>query len=320
MRKYADSVVTVAIALIVTLVINFGVGYLFRSKGSIAIGNRFLFQGTVLRPVDIANQRSEPLDGLVLSLPKTVQIADIAASSPIQIADVPDNVGASAIRRIKLSGISPNAVVRLLIPVQAAGANDQIELVNARQIGIDVINGDEAPDLRWSLLKSVLVDSIVYAIAMGLMVFFVVARLEERRAEHRRLEEKWQKARDEAGNLKAETTTIKVELRKDWARVKLLLLARISDYSRELEYWRDTVRRIIYVSGASKDTAEALLNEVTASLKTYSTRASASALDFNTITTMAGMLSAAETSRRAGPEKPAEPEEREPEGTKTGTA
>jgi hypothetical protein len=43
-------------------------------------------------------------------------------------------------------------------------------------------------------------------------------------------------------------------------------------------------------------------------LKTYSTRASTNAIDYDTITAMAGMLAGAETVRRGDLEKPTEPE------------
>jgi hypothetical protein len=59
MKKYAGTALVVAITLITTLSMNFGLSYLFRNKGSIVLGNRIATQSTGLRPVDITNQSVE---------------------------------------------------------------------------------------------------------------------------------------------------------------------------------------------------------------------------------------------------------------------
>ena len=72
-------------------------------------------------------------------------------------------------------------------------------------------------------------------------------------------------------------------------RIKILLLARLSDYSKELTFWRDTIRKILYsMSKTGKKAAEEVIKEVTATLKTHSTL-SESEDDFETIK-MASLL------------------------------
>lgn len=301
MRKYADTVLTVVLTLITTLILNFGVSYLLRSKGNIAVGKRIATQGAVLCPIDITNQRSEPLDGLLLSIPSSVRTSDIAASSPVQLVDMPENVGNAANRRVKLNGVAPNTVVRLLIPVRNAGESDHVGVVNASQVGMDVVEDDQPPNSGWGILKQVGADSLVYGVLLGIFSFAVFSRQQELRTELQKATESRETLNRELSKIEAETHTLRSEMGKTWARTKLLLLARISDYSRELEFWRDTVRRVLYANSSTREEREAFLSEVTATLKTYSTRASRYALDYNTITTMAGILNRSEEAQRRPP-------------------
>lgn len=58
---------------------------------------------------------------------------------------------------------------------------------------------------------------------------------------------------------------------KGFRRANLLLLARLSDYAKELTFWRDTLRKAIYQSTKDRNSAEALIRTVTKGLRTYST-------------------------------------------------
>lgn len=52
----------------------------------------------------------------------------------------------------------------------------------------------------------------------------------------------------------------------------ILYLARLGDYSKELNFWRDTIRKITYNSTNKNNGTESIIDIVTKSLKTYRTR------------------------------------------------
>jgi hypothetical protein len=73
-------------------------------------------------------------------------------------------------------------------------------------------------------------------------------------------------------------------------RIKILLLARISDYAKELQFWRDTVRKVLYQTSHEQSTSEKLINQVTQALGTHTAR-TGETLDFDVIKAAAGILS-----------------------------
>jgi hypothetical protein len=56
-----------------------------------------------------------------------------------------------------------------------------------------------------------------------------------------------------------------------WLKYRMYLLARISDYSKELEFWRATIRKIILSGAPGKDQAQATIAIVTKSQRTFGT-------------------------------------------------
>ena len=54
--------------------------------------------------------------------------------------------------------------------------------------------------------------------------------------------------------------------------MKVYHLVRMRDYQKELDFWKDTIRKFLYKSKETEDSAERLFSIITDSLKTYSTR------------------------------------------------
>jgi uncharacterized protein YeeX (DUF496 family) len=79
------------------------------------------------------------------------------------------------------------------------------------------------------------------------------------------------------------------EIDKNLARARVLLLARLSDYAKELEFWRDTVRKILYSVSKDDKASEKIISAVTDTLKTYSTR-SDSLREFDSVKLLAEMF------------------------------
>jgi len=53
---------------------------------------------------------------------------------------------------------------------------------------------------------------------------------------------------------------------------RLYYVAKINDFSKELDFWRNTVRNLLYKSGIKKIDVDDINNEITNSLKTYGTK------------------------------------------------
>jgi len=60
------------------------------------------------------------------------------------------------------------------------------------------------------------------------------------------------------------------EIKLIWARHRLILLRRISDYRKELDFWRDSIRKAIYQQSGN-DLSDGIILEITKKLGTYGT-------------------------------------------------
>jgi hypothetical protein len=108
MKKIFETIMVVVITLVTTLTLSTLLGYVaFRPKGAITIGTSIDFHGKLFCPIDVTNYTDDPLDGLLISIPRSTADAEILSSQPVLISDVPDTIGTSSARRLKLGGIAP---------------------------------------------------------------------------------------------------------------------------------------------------------------------------------------------------------------------
>jgi hypothetical protein len=303
MKKYADTIVTVALAFVVTLVMNTGLAVWRQNRGTMVIGDPIIGGSVAYRPVDISNDESDPLDGVIISVPRETDLGGILASRPVHIDDLPDNTGTLAARRIKISGIEPGFTTRLLLPIPELRLHGQVEAINPVQVNLDTRKTDATGDRLTRALRIAASSAGLYALVVGVFAFWGFAYQERLRAEARLAHEEFTKKQEALGRKADQTKSellesqqelaqLQRELQGTWARLRILFVARLSDYRKELDFWRDTIRKVLYTQGRSEQDREALIREVTMSLKTYGT--SSQAEDFPTIQAMALLLARAD--------------------------
>jgi hypothetical protein len=159
-------------------------------------------------------------------------------------------------------------------------------------------------------IASSLIDAfgraLLYSLIFGFFLFYIQTRLDESDQKHQKrvaeVREELDKAKIEERNLVekqeklGEETTRTVddlrkeinEVRKADARIRILQGARLGDYSKELDFWRDTIRKVLYQSSSDEKISEMLIRQVTESLKTYGTLESSK--DYDAIAAMAKLL------------------------------
>lgn len=297
MKKIADTMVAVAITFAVTLALSFVVQLLTQDKGTVMIGPVVTIQGQLYMPTDISNLTHELLDNVVLSIPESTDSQSIVSSSPIEVEEVPDVIGTSIRKRIQVSGLEPSQVTRLLVPISDQDVAELVRLVNAEQVrlAIERVEGLERPISL--AMKDALVTATIYAAIVAIGLFRFYAQLSDLREQS----EAWSKKLDEAvaeqrevelrvAAAQAESEEQASELANKLRRIQILMSARLSDYSKELTFWRDTIRKILYQATGDSKASETVINHVTETLRTYGTR-SGTADDFETINVLAGILS-----------------------------
>lgn len=281
MRRIAQSIFAIVLTIFTTTVVNLGIAYLVRDRGAVTIGSEISMGSTIVRPVEISNYKGEQLDGVIFLIPKAIQTKEIGSSVPVQIVDSPDNTGVSAKRRIAVNGITPHSVVRLLIPSNPQYGKESVQVLNAEPLHLTASMGDEAPDSLVVLFKATLPLVLIYGLFVGVGHFWEYSQKQELTKRIDEVDKRLADVKDEARRRLEESTN-------SVSRIKVLMLARISEYSRELQFWRDTIRKILYLQNQDRRSREAFLDEVSANLKTYQTRDSIP--EFEVVSTMADML------------------------------
>jgi hypothetical protein len=315
MKKIADTLVVVFATFIVTMLMDTAAGLLTQARGTAIIGPSVTIQGQVYVPVDLSNFTGELVDGVMLSIPTSMTISDTVSSSPIQMEVVPDAAGISSLKRIRISGLEPYRLTRLLIPVVSQSEVGTVQILNAKQMKLDLEEVEGIRNPVQLVLLGALTPALIYALLVGVAFFWIqtqnqdnivkikkqaednASKLEKDIQETRKQSAELEKRVDEAESELLESRKKFEEYEKDYYRSKVLLRARLNDYAKELSFWRDTIRKTLYQSIHHDKAAELVINQVTETLKTYGTRSNVTD-DFEAIKVMAGILARSERDQR----------------------
>jgi hypothetical protein len=260
MGKYFNITITVLITFILTLTLNTAVEYLNDPKGTVSVSDTTLINGQAYVIVTCANYTDNLINGLLMKTPKTITLSDIFASEPVELVE--SAITRPSRRYFQISKIPPHTITRLTIHVVNQEPDILVSVMNAESLGLKFKSEYDLTSHLWSALKNALISAAIYAVII--FIFYYVHELNRNKIY-------W-----EIKNIRKEAESQADFLRKRieyleayYTKMKLLLLARISDYSKELSFWRNTIRLMIAGKENNKN-AEELINQIAESLKTHS--------------------------------------------------
>jgi hypothetical protein len=105
-------------------------------------------------------------------------------------------------------------------------------------------------------------------------------------------------SKQKAQSLQDQLAIVESEMRAESLRKRIYLLARLHDYSRELSFWRDTIRKLLTSSG-SVLSPDKVIEQVTASLRTFGTLDRKTLDDFEAIKVGAELLNGGKRNEQA---------------------
>ncbi len=288
MKRVLDTGLVVGITFLVTLFLNATINYFTQPRANVLTGSITSVQGRTFALVEITNFTFEPLNSLVLSVPKTLDLGDLVFSNPTRVESIPDASGTDLRKHISISGFEPSRVTVMLVPISQPSDLDLIRVVNAHQLHITETSTtvDNPYD---TLMRRAAETAIIYSIFVAIGYYW-----QDTRASHRQedLTKQIQEHKEQVEAVQKQLTdvTTKIsEIHREGHRIRIFYLKRLSDATKELDFWRDTVRKMLYQTCEDKNVSERLINHVTNTLKTYSTRSEAIA-DYDTIDALAGFM------------------------------
>lgn len=278
------------VTFIVTLIINAGISYYSGDQGLATMGRPVMLNGKVVLPLALENFSGKSISGLLMQVPEDVGVASIVRDAPVQITSASDSAG-NLTRSIRIDGLEPRARTNLFVVLRDVTEAPLVRIINADDIGFSSADGVPESKLHRSITYGLMVAAIYAAIAVALGYYF------------NKMNESLHKKLDEANENSVKLRETSSKLRKELddlkgmqSRIRVLLLSRISDYSAELDFWRNAVKELLLRRGAPASTSDELIQCVTRTLKTFGTRRGSD--DFDAIVFAAAALKDAENRAR----------------------
>lgn len=266
MNKSLGTVGSVALTFFVTLFLNTLLNLYTSEKGSVSVSRPIQIDGLRVVVVTIENQSPDFLNGLVIEVPTNVKTASLAAEPAFSVEDVASSQGKQKL--LKLGQISPRFVSRLFVPIQ----DGTVRIANAEASGLVLRQDDrlESP-LRMALLSALFIAAL-YALVEGVSTFYSSRERKVLRDQLASLRQNHEATVAEAKQLRGDLEITVRDVSARMAKHRLLLQARLFDYSKELDFWRNAIRNLLLDAGSSKRTPDELISKVTASLGTHGTK------------------------------------------------
>lgn len=163
---------------------------------------------------------------------------------------------------IKMESISPKSESSLALWTNQPILTDQIVTESEYKTRLDF---SDATPFMFKFIWGLLIPGFIMAICST----FILWRTQNQAS---KIENNIQREQKRIQELSAEVNSQKKRTDRKLNEIRLYYFARISDLQKELSFWRNIVRKLLYDSKNEFQTADKVIDTVTSTLKTYTTR------------------------------------------------
>lgn len=299
MTSHIGTIVSSVIIFLATLSINFFIDSLFASNGEYKQAVLAPQSANAMAALTISNYSDKELSDVKLLVPAGLTISEIKSSLPVTLTLKKGSVSDPLYQLLNVSLLPANKSISLLIPMHSI--DSCCELLNAGLLGIEEVDSQEAKNPMMETLITGLMLAVTCTIVYLLFVAYVRMKFneytdktqkagedhirevetrlekskEERKAELEPLKIFVREAQEELENKKLQLLEMESKLgeyEKAYGRFKATYLQKLADHQKELNFWKDTIRKVLYQAGSGLDVTNALFNSVTSALETYHTK------------------------------------------------
>lgn len=267
MSKYAGTIVTLIVTFVVTLTLNSISTYFSSTNGSMAISQPLSVGDSNIVVLSINNYSNKFIENMTLEIPGEISSKNFHSDTAVKFSDSVEG-GNHGNGSVKISQISPRQITTIVISGIKSDARQSIRVLNASESGLTVQSGDELESPLRRAITMALFASVAQAILLSISTYYANAKFNETKEQIDDLKNKLDESGKNAGDLRKELRETKTYA----AKIRILLLGRISDYSKELEFWRNVVKEMVVSGGTKKGDYDGIVNLVRRTLKTYSTK------------------------------------------------
>lgn len=270
MKKIIESVITAIVVGVVSFILSGLLSLLSLKYGSIIANEPINIENdTYLSVIDIINNSDNILKDIGIELPgKLVEI-----NSNIPIDYTVENYSSGDNSKIVVNTANEHSNYQILVKYEKS-VESEIVISNYKPNKLTLTDKEDYLNPMKSTISILIYTSISYAIMIGIMYYYYNRKREKQINEIDKRNDDLKYSIESINNINNNTEkrlddTIKdLKQKRDHdTKLRLLYLARISDYKKELSFWRDTVRKTIN----NHTKADDVIDEVTKTLKTYKT-------------------------------------------------
>ncbi len=281
---------TLVFATMVWIVTTAG-ALLLGDRGTVRVGAAVSLPEGRYTAVDVDNYKGSYLDSLSLMLPASTNIRAIISSYPISVSWRAETTGTDFHRVAVFSRFQPRSRCRILIPRDSEISDVDFKVVNADELDLTVYYGDVVLSFTRRVVKFWAVPVAFTAVFYFLFTLWIGNRFSEVRSNlEKQMDEikaQQQEAEKKLSEAKREASTI----RRQFTYHKVFLMKRVMDLGTELEFWRGTIRKMLYERGKNLKDADKVVELVTESLRTYAASKNIEQYDFKVMMLLADAVS-----------------------------
>ena len=270
--------ITSFITTIISLAVSVGIQWLSLESVVVTISPSSELDGKYLTVISVQNLEESTLSNLSLYFDTDFDVLEIKSSDEFEHQK----------QYVELEQISPKAKYSVIVWTEQPISKGQIIAESDYKTRLDYSN-DSSPFLL-QILWFIVPFAFITFLATSVQIWVdwkhrikesqkILERCNELQQETERIDAERQSQKAELESLKkvADKSSQEYdkqmrELKRDSKEMRLYLLTRISQLHKELSFWRDTVRKMLYNSQNEFQTADKVIDTVTSTLKTYTTR------------------------------------------------
>lgn len=277
-KTILDSIVSIITTSVLYFIFSLISASFLADKGCVRITGTYKDENVYCKNIELVNYSNNYQNEIYFKIPSSAKIKNEAHISTLLIEK--ENIKAQDINLYKLNQIQPESSTVIVIELE--NENDSIQFTNLKEkkFALETQGKIESPKLK--LLKQLLPNALVYIIIFSLSQFLGNYYIAKRQKElNEKIKEKNKKL-DEIERTLEETHSELKDVKKKFHKSVFFFKKELSDYSKENEFWRNTVRQLLYTGDKKNKRAEQLFETVTSQLQTYTVKSKRD-LDLNEI-------------------------------------
>ncbi len=261
--KWGNIIFEVLITILLTSLFSFVISIFFnRNQCDINIGTSIVNGNEFMTPITIKNNSGNI----------EVEDLDITVGEYNEIINMVSNITYTIENKkkaITLNYIPPKETVSIIIITKDVINLDSVKIAYKGNLNITYL---EDKSETYTLIIS---QAIIYGIMLIVIKYLQDKNHKKQMMRIDEVNKTVEKNDKEINDLLTEQKDLKseaAELKKDKHKLRIYYLTRMKDYKKELDFWKDTIRKFIYQSSLNKVNSEELFDVVTDTLKTYGTK------------------------------------------------